>query len=97
MVVNGARMAVHPAYTKPSLAGNAMRNWQTNGGTAGADPSLAVIKIYELSLLQKPPLRLPIGADCVEALRTKAKEYAETVDEYASWSDNLEQVTVVMK
>lgn len=94
---NGARMPVHPAYTKPTLPGNVMRDWQANGGTAGADPALAVAKIFELSLLPDPPFRLPIGADCLDAFRTKAKQYTETVEKYGSWSDSLEQVTVAMK
>lgn len=97
MDTNGARMPIHPAYTKPTLPTNVMRNWQANGGTAGADPAQAIIKVYALSLLPDPPLRLPIGADCVDAFRVKAKEYTETVGKYASWSDSFEQVTVAMK
>lgn len=54
-----------------------------------SDPAKGVHKIYELSQLSNPPLRLPLGPDGVKFVRDHIAELSAEVDKYASWSDNL--------
>ncbi|OSC98584.1 NAD-P-binding protein, partial [Trametes coccinea BRFM310] len=90
----------HPAYNTPaSPAYHARRAFlkgagkETSAATDAdlhpADPSKAVTKIIEMSMLPSPPLRFPVGLDAVAAIRGKVKSLAEDIDGYASWSEDL--------
>ena len=48
-----------------------------------------VEKLYELSLLEEPPRRLPLGPDRVQWVREHIASLSTDVDRYASWSDDL--------
>ena len=82
--------APHPAYSKPSLPAHIGRTWIKN---AGAEPlgntKKAITKLYELSLLDDPPLRLPIGKDSVALIRQELQSRLALLEKYESWSDGI--------
>ncbi|RDX40713.1 NAD(P)-binding protein [Lentinus brumalis] len=93
---NGEMIAQPQAYADPSMPTSLMRQAFANpeaGSDALAfgfnDTAKAVQKVFELTRLASPPLRLPLGRDAVKFLSDTAAEYLKVVEEYASWSDNL--------
>jgi len=59
----------HKAYAKPDSIVTTLRGGFQTMMTNGADPDLVVEKMYELSQLEQPPLRLPLGKDAVDVIR----------------------------
>jgi len=55
----------------------------------GTDVNRAVEVVFRLSLLDQPPLRLPLGKDATDHIRKQLAAIAADVDKYESWSDNL--------
>ena len=53
------------------------------------DPSKGVKKIYELSSLADPPLRLALGKDAIDYIRSQQKVVTADLEKYESWSDDL--------
>ena len=80
----------HPAYTSPSLPSNAIRAFFQGDSQIGADPAKAVQRIYELSLLSSPPLRLVLGKDAIAVAQAEIKSIEQDVAKYQSWSEGLE-------
>ncbi|KAI9068965.1 NAD-P-binding protein [Trametes sanguinea] len=90
----------HPAYTKPTspayhARGAFLKGAGKEAGTDAdlhpSDPSKAVAKIIEMTMLLSPPLRLPVGSDAVAAIRGKVKSLTDEIDGYALWSEDLEK------
>ncbi|KAH9914373.1 NAD-P-binding protein [Epithele typhae] len=89
----------HPAYSDPSLTVSIVRRSFAEGvndGDAAArfghsDAVKGVARIYELSKLDDPPMHLPLGLDSVAFLSEYAEGVRKDVEEYASWSDDLEK------
>ncbi|EIW75867.1 NAD(P)-binding protein [Coniophora puteana RWD-64-598 SS2] len=77
----------HPAYDNPTLPGIACRNALAD--PADGDTEKAVAVINRLSLLEDPPMRLPLHRKVVGRMREKAQHFAETVEQYGSWTDDL--------
>jgi len=50
----------------------------------GAEVNLAVEVIYNLSLLEQPPLHLPLGKDAVDVIRKQLPAIGADVDKYES-------------
>ncbi|PIL34382.1 hypothetical protein GSI_03157 [Ganoderma sinense ZZ0214-1] len=91
----------HPAYKGGANAATAMREGMLKLVDAGtrveeqkklgfSDASKAVKKIYELSELTSPPLRLLLGKDVNRGVRQYIAQLTKEADAYESWSDNLE-------
>ena len=81
----------HPAYTSPSLPSVVARSFLANNqGTIGADPTKAVRRIYDLTLLQDPPLRLVLGKRAVHMVKEKAKHLEQDAVKYEAWSEERE-------
>ena len=85
---------VHPAYAKPANAATAARKYvvgQFNPATAQNVSNLdrVVARIFEASRLEQPPLRLPLGADALEHVRTQMEIVEKDLKEYRSWSEGL--------
>ena len=90
----------HPAYKDGANAAAAMRGGMLRFLDAGSveeqkklgfsDASKAVQKIYQLSELESPPLRLLLGKDINKGVREYIAQLTREVDAYESWSDNLE-------
>ena len=53
------------------------------------DPVKGIQKVYELSKLPNPPLRLLLGKDINKYVRQYIAQLTKEADEYAAWSDNL--------
>ncbi|KAJ8508332.1 hypothetical protein ONZ45_g9381 [Pleurotus djamor] len=80
------------AYADPRLAAQRLRIAYTaeNSPIPYGDPEKAVAKIYEVSKLESPPLRLPLGKASVAAIRGKWADFNREIDAYESWSEGLE-------
>lgn len=63
-------------YTNPISADN-------------GDPEKFGEAVYRTAYLDDPPLRLPVHAVTLNALRKKAKQFLETADEWEAWSEEL--------
>lgn len=85
----------HPAYADPGSITNTIRKAFEAGPSDVArmsrlsDTAKGVQKIYELTRLANPPLHMPLGKDSVGFIREYAAGLTKTVEEYASWSDDL--------
>ena len=84
----------HPAYTDPTMMTSLVRGAFEQSASEAAtfpysDTAKGVEKLYELSLLDSPPLRLPLGPDGVQWVREHIASLSTDVDKYASWSDGL--------
>lgn len=84
---------VHPAYTKPDSAVAKQRAFEE---VAHDDPThkigdtdKAIEKIWDLSTLTEPPLRLPLGKDSVAEIRTQLQNITADLDAYEGWSEDL--------
>ena len=67
-----------------------MRAYLKSGVRIGADPMKGVQRIFNLSLLDDPPFRFPLGKDAIDAIRTEVKHIEEDVTKYETWSNGLE-------
>jgi len=80
----------HPAYTKPTMAPAAVREF-VKGSTSGteADTANAVAAMYQIAQLPDPPLHFALGKDAIHLIRAKAAKLLADTDRFASWSDVL--------
>ena len=76
------------AYQSPTsgLSQSAKLYEGAHNGTKLGDPKKAAERIYELSLLDSPPLRLPLGPDSVQYIRKQLDRITSELEEYQSWS-----------
>jgi NAD(P)-dependent dehydrogenase (short-subunit alcohol dehydrogenase family) len=82
------RKPVHPAYLDASGEPSVRNAFAVTEGVS--DPAKAGELLWKLSNEPSPPLRLAIGKDAVAAIRYKAGALLKGIEEFASWSDNLE-------
>ena len=82
------------AYSNPTTP--AAKVWQ--GFAAARDPSVkigdvnkAVAKIYEISQLPEPPLRVVFGKDCIRLARAQLELVKRDVDASEAWSEDLQE------
>ncbi|KAI1793783.1 NAD(P)-binding protein [Ganoderma leucocontextum] len=86
----------HPAYTDPTNPAAVIRQYFREGKNIEimqarwSDPVKGVQKIYELSELLNPPIRLLLGKDAHQYVEGYLAQLTREVKEYASWSDNLQ-------
>ena len=86
---------MHPAYTNPD--GTVVQAWKSikaiaspvRGDVPSGDVGKAVTKIYDLTLLPEPPLRLVLGKDAIASTRKQAQMVTNDVNSYESWSDDF--------
>jgi hypothetical protein len=82
---------VHPAYTNPSLITSIIRNYMSDAVLPG-DVDKVTKVIYQLFAdggNDGLPLRIPLGKDAIQALRTKVEELTTEVDKVEKYSDDL--------
>ena len=53
------------------------------------DVHKVMTKLYELSLLNDPPLWLPIGMESVSGVKAHLERILKDVETYGSWSNDL--------
>ena len=49
-----------------------------------------VARVFEATLLDSPPLRLPLGQAGIDRARAQMKLVADNIDSYESWSAGLD-------
>ena len=84
----------HPAYANSDSAVNIWRKFQEGPPDPArlrqlSDTAKGVQRIFDLTRLSDPPLRMPLGKDSVGFIRGYAAELTNMVEEYASWSNDL--------
>ncbi len=86
----------HPAYADVSNPTTAIRKLfdsatavESQKKLGFGNPTKGVQKVYELSTLPNPPLRLVLGKDINQYVRQYIAQLTKEVDEYAAWSDDL--------
>ena len=85
----------HPAYvseTSPTIMARKMLGnvAEAMGKKTGlGDPAKGAQKIYDLSQLPDPPLRLLLGQDANHYVGEYLAKLTREIEQYASWSDDL--------
>ena len=83
----------HPAYANPAIAASivrAMVGSPRKGPEGPQDPIKASAKIFELSKLPDPPLRIALGKDSNMLIKNSTTALAAGLEKYESWSENLQ-------
>jgi NAD(P)-dependent dehydrogenase (short-subunit alcohol dehydrogenase family) len=86
---DGNMAPAHPAYTDPNLPGSKMRELFLEGTFKNGDPDKACVAFEKVSLLEEPPLRLPLHKGVLARVSGKCKNLLETVEKYKDWSEDL--------
>ncbi|KAF9805187.1 hypothetical protein IEO21_09163 [Rhodonia placenta] len=85
---NMDRSQVHPAYVHLPAA-KYHKHLDGNPLVRG-DTEKAVEVIYAVADLPDPPVRFPLGRDCNESFRKQIAKLTTIMDQYGSWSDELD-------
>ncbi|KAF9228469.1 NAD(P)-binding protein [Gyrodon lividus] len=86
---NRHMVPVHPAYADPSSESSRFRAHFAQGTFYDGDPDKACVTFEKVSLLDDPPIRLPLHRAVLEMAAGKAKSLLDIVAKYGSWSDDL--------
>jgi len=81
---------VHPAYDKPHLPTAIVHNHLASRPLVRGDTAKAVEVIYRIGNMPEPPLRFPLGKDCVATVRSQTAALIAITDKYESWSEGLD-------
>ena len=80
----------HPAYADPTLAGNMLRKYTTDGTYQSGDSDKATTMLFHnLANDPEPSLRLGVGLDSNSGIKQKLKDVEADITKHESWSDNL--------
>ena len=85
----------HPAYVSETNPAVLIRKYFSSGKdkeglkARWSDPVKGVQKIYDLSQLPDPPLRLLLGQDANHYVGQYLAKLTREIEQYASWSDDL--------
>ena len=55
------------------------------------DPRKGTQKVYDLSKLENPPLRLVLGRDSIESVCGQLEHIKGDIGKYESWSDDVRE------
>jgi len=82
---------LHEAYKKESLPSQHARKLLSDADflAATGDPEKAVREMYKVTLLDNPPLRLPLGKDAVKHIKASLKKKLDELNTFESWSEDL--------
>lgn len=89
---NAVMLPPPASYTGPTVPAAMIRKALSSLADPGlklGDPSKGVKKIYELSNLSDPPLRLALGKDAIDGIRNQQQGVTADLEKYESWSDDL--------
>ncbi|GJE88358.1 SDR family oxidoreductase [Phanerochaete sordida] len=82
----------HPSYTDgeaPAAQGRKLLKNARDSRIQSGDPVKTAHKIYELSTVKKPPLRLVIGLDSLGIVQAHLDKIHEELETYKPWSNSL--------
>ena len=89
----GTTLPVHSAYTETESITRTRElfaaAWDPRGAMRIGDVDKATQKIYEISKLENPPMRLSLGKDCLELTRAQVQRLTVDLDECEKWSEDL--------
>ncbi|KAJ6490918.1 hypothetical protein C8R45DRAFT_991132 [Mycena sanguinolenta] len=83
---------VPDAYRGEGLPSQVVRDWFQDGSGIRGDPGLGAEAIYRFSTLESPPMRWAMGKDSISGVRRQIKQVTAEIDDFESWSDNLEVI-----
>lgn len=73
---------------KAGVCGKMLSTLRDMDGSQAGDPAIAAERIFEIATCQgmaegrEPKLRLPLGSDCVKAVRTKLKQVSDNIERF---------------
>lgn len=76
----------HPAYDHI----NAKEIMTKRHGHQTGDPKKAAKAMYQLAVMEDPPLRVVLGSDAYAAIQTKLKTYGENYKKYEALSNSTD-------
>jgi len=76
----------HPAYDHI----DAETNMKSRHGKQGGDPPKAARAMYDLAVMQDPPLRVVLGSDAYSRIMQKIKQYDENYKKYEKISKSTD-------
>lgn len=86
-------ISLHPAYSAVESVKQARSfvdtAWDPSRLMRVGDVDKAVERIYEVSALERPPMRLFLGKDCLEHVRAQLKRLTADLDGSEKWSEGL--------
>ncbi|GJE91656.1 SDR family oxidoreductase [Phanerochaete sordida] len=89
----GSHLPVHPAYANVEVVTRSRQAINTVYSKSKAmrigDPAKAAEVIYELSALEKPPMRAFLGGDCIKGVRAKYERVAADLEASEKWTERL--------
>lgn len=91
---SAVRFPVPEVYTAPNSGAAKIQEVFGHLGlpeTKLGDPRKAAERIYELSSLPNPPLRLPLGLDAIQFIRRQLESISSDLEDYKSWSEGVRE------
>jgi len=76
----------HPAYDHI----DAKKEMTERHGTQAGDPPKGAKAMYELAVMEDPPLRVVIGTDAYKAINAKIQTYSENYKKYEKLSNSTD-------
>lgn len=92
MLVKGVGLPAHPAYTSPTNPAAKVREHAKllrDPTLKLGDSNKGVEKLYQLTTLENPPLRLVLGKNAFAPIREQLHIVEKDMNEYESWSEDL--------
>ncbi|EIW75916.1 NAD(P)-binding protein [Coniophora puteana RWD-64-598 SS2] len=83
------RAPIYTPYRDETLGANKAFALFSNDATFTGHPTKAAQMMYMLSLLDNPPLRLPLHSMAVDWMRNTLEATGKDLETYKSWSDDL--------
>lgn len=80
----------HPAYNNPDTQVVMFRQYLESNPVMPGDASKAAGVFHRLASYPDPPLRFPLGKDCISGVRRKTAKLLQDVDNFESWSEGTE-------
>ncbi|KAI0337085.1 NAD(P)-binding protein [Trametopsis cervina] len=80
---------LNPKPTAGIVKMDELLGYMTQPGAKLGDVKKAADRIYKLSTMPDPPLRLPLGDDAVHQLRLQLGKMLAEVNKYAEWAEGL--------
>ena len=96
MLQKGLEIDLHPAYSNPGSVVVKLREMvqaSSSPDVPSGDVRKGAAKIFELTLVPNPPMRLLLGKYAVDGTRSQMRSILAEADAYEEWSEDLMQDT----
>ncbi|KAI0076327.1 NAD(P)-binding protein [Panus rudis PR-1116 ss-1] len=88
-VQNSILIHPSPMYDKPTLPGVHIRQHLMGDQSSWGNPVKAAEKIYQITQVADPPLRLPLGKDLYQLIPPEINQIQDDLAKYESWTNDL--------